>query len=148
MAQALATRAQIILVCATGASNWDVAASLKVSEADGGQVASPVRGTPLGRAVRRAPPGGVPHDHRRPGRSGDRQEVGGEAAGRHALVDEVDGAGDGDEPERGQSDLAGVRNGPASLSESFKLSTDPLFVDKVRDVVGLYMDPPERAVVV
>ena len=32
-------------------------------------------------------------------------------------------------------------------SETFKLSTDPLFVDKVRDVVGLYLDPPERAVV-
>ena len=32
-------------------------------------------------------------------------------------------------------------------SESFKLSTDPLFVEKVRDVVGLYLDPPERAVV-
>jgi transposase len=31
--------------------------------------------------------------------------------------------------------------------ESFKLSTDPLFVDKVRDVVGLYLDPPERALV-
>jgi hypothetical protein len=24
---------------------------------------------------------------------------------------------------------------------------DPLFVDKVRDVVGLYLDPPERAMV-
>jgi len=33
------------------------------------------------------------------------------------------------------------------LSETFKLSTDPLFVDKVRDVVGLYLDPPERALV-
>ena len=32
-------------------------------------------------------------------------------------------------------------------TESFKLSTDPFFVDKVRDVVGLYLDPPERAVV-
>ena len=32
-------------------------------------------------------------------------------------------------------------------AESFKLSTDPLFVDKVKDVVGLYLDPPERAVV-
>jgi len=31
--------------------------------------------------------------------------------------------------------------------ETFKLSNDPLFVDKVRDIVGLYMDPPERAVV-
>jgi len=32
-------------------------------------------------------------------------------------------------------------------TETFKLSTDPLFVDKVRDIVGLYMNPPERALV-
>lgn len=32
-------------------------------------------------------------------------------------------------------------------TETFKLSTDPLFVEKVRDVVGLYMAPPERAIV-
>ena len=32
-------------------------------------------------------------------------------------------------------------------SETFKLSTDPYFVDKVRDVVGLYMSPPANAVV-
>ena len=32
-------------------------------------------------------------------------------------------------------------------SETFKLSTDPLFVDKVQDVVGLYMSPPNRAIV-
>jgi putative transposase len=32
-------------------------------------------------------------------------------------------------------------------TRSFKLSTDPFFVDKVRDVVGLYMDPPHNAVV-
>jgi transposase len=31
--------------------------------------------------------------------------------------------------------------------ESFKLSTDPQFVEKVRDVVGLYVDPPEKALV-
>ena len=31
--------------------------------------------------------------------------------------------------------------------ETFKLSSDPLFVDKVRDIVGLYLDPPERALV-
>jgi transposase len=30
---------------------------------------------------------------------------------------------------------------------SWKLSKDPLFIEKVRDVVGLYMNPPERAVV-
>jgi transposase len=33
------------------------------------------------------------------------------------------------------------------LADTFKLSTDPLFVDKVVDVVGLYHNPPERAVV-
>ncbi|KDO07479.1 IS630 family transposase [Amycolatopsis mediterranei] len=33
------------------------------------------------------------------------------------------------------------------LADTFKLSTDPLFVDKVVDVVGLYHHPPERAVV-
>lgn len=32
-------------------------------------------------------------------------------------------------------------------SETFKLSTDPLFVDKVRDIVGLYLSPPNRALV-
>jgi len=32
-------------------------------------------------------------------------------------------------------------------AETFKLSTDPLFVDKVKDIVALYLDPPERAVV-
>jgi transposase len=32
-------------------------------------------------------------------------------------------------------------------TDTFKLSTDPLFVEKVRDVVGLYLNPPERAVV-
>ena len=31
--------------------------------------------------------------------------------------------------------------------ETFKLSSDPAFVDKVRDVVGLYMSPPDRALV-
>jgi len=33
------------------------------------------------------------------------------------------------------------------LVDTFKLSTDPLFIEKVRDVVGLYLDPPERALV-
>lgn len=32
-------------------------------------------------------------------------------------------------------------------SETFKLSPDPLLIDKVRDIVGLYINPPEHAVV-
>ncbi len=31
--------------------------------------------------------------------------------------------------------------------DTFKLSNDPQFIDKVRDIVGLYLDPPERALV-
>ncbi len=31
--------------------------------------------------------------------------------------------------------------------ESFKLSADPFFVEKVRDIVGLYLNPPDHAVV-
>ena len=31
--------------------------------------------------------------------------------------------------------------------EGFKLSKDPLFIEKLRDIVGLYLNPPERAVV-
>ena len=29
--------------------------------------------------------------------------------------------------------------------ETFKLSKDPLFIDKVRDIVGLYLNPPDKA---
>lgn len=32
-------------------------------------------------------------------------------------------------------------------TETFKLSPDPLLIDKVRDIVGLYLQPPERALV-
>jgi transposase len=32
-------------------------------------------------------------------------------------------------------------------TETFKLSTDPLFAEKVRDIVGLYLAPPDRALV-
>jgi|SRR5579871_855098 len=35
----------------------------------------------------------------------------------------------------------------AHRSQTFKLSGDPLFVDKVRDIVGLFLSPPNRAVV-
>ena len=33
------------------------------------------------------------------------------------------------------------------LADSFKLSPDPQFIDKVRDIVGLYLNPPDAAVV-
>ncbi|MGH8115452.1 MAG: IS630 family transposase [Rhodanobacteraceae bacterium] len=40
------------------------------------------------------------------------------------------------------------RNGlKPHLQRTFKLSNDPQFVDKLRDVVGLYLDPPEHALI-
>src|SRR4029434_1855114 len=36
---------------------------------------------------------------------------------------------------------------PPQRTEAFKLSKDPLFVEQVRDIVGLYLDPPDRALV-
>jgi len=33
------------------------------------------------------------------------------------------------------------------LVKSFKLSKDPMFVEKVRDIVGLYLNPPDHAIV-
>jgi len=36
---------------------------------------------------------------------------------------------------------------PPHRSETFKLSPDPLLIEKARDIVGLYMNPPEHAVV-
>jgi hypothetical protein len=32
-------------------------------------------------------------------------------------------------------------------SGSFRLSTDPLFIGNLRDVIGRYLDPPENALV-
>ena len=61
--------------------------------------------------------------------------------GRHPLVDPVDGAGDG------MSQTAVSRIWRAfglkpHLAETWKLSTDPQFIDKVRDICGLYLNPP------
>jgi len=36
---------------------------------------------------------------------------------------------------------------PRHRHETLKLSRDPLFVEKVRDIVGLYANPPDRALV-
>src|SRR5208337_4842708 len=48
--------------------------------------------------------------------------------------------------EHGSTRLRTARTPPHS-TKSLKLSTDPLFVEKVRDVVGLYLNPPANALV-
>ena len=52
----------------------------------------------------------------------------------------------GDQRQRGAAHLEGARAAAAPLA-AFKLSSDPTFVAKLRDVVGLYVDPPAHAIV-
>ena len=97
--------------------------------------------------TRRAAAGAAAHDHRRAGRGGDRQDAGDarrrtRRTGRRARWPR----------EVGLTQTAVLRIWQAfglqpHRQETWKLSKDPLFIDKVRDVVGLYLNPPERAVV-
>ena len=67
-------------------------------------------------------------------------------ATRDPMERALDGAGDGvcavDDPPHLASILAA-----ASPQRDLKLSADPYFVDKTRDIVGLYVDPPQHALV-
>ena len=67
--------------------------------------------------------------------------------GRDALVDALDGRARSGSRSRRCCGSGGRSGCSRTASETWKLSKDPLFIDKVRDVVGLYLDPPERAVV-
>ena len=64
----------------------------------------------------------------------------------HALVNEVDGRRAG----LSQSSVSRIWRAfglKPHVVETWKLSTDPEFIAKVRDVVGLYLNPPEHALV-
>jgi hypothetical protein len=57
-----------------------------------------------------------------------------------------DGRGDGRQHQFRAAHLARART-PAASRRRFKLSNDPDFFGKLRDIVGLYVDPPAHAVV-
>jgi hypothetical protein len=63
------------------------------------------------------------------------------------LVDAVDGGRGRGHAERGRGDLGRLRAAAPPRQQTWKLSKDPQFIEKVHDICGLYLNPPERAVV-
>ncbi len=145
-AQALALRARIVLGCAAGAQNKDVAAHLRVDRMTVGKWRR--------RFVERRMDG--LHDEPRSGTPRTIEDVRIEAVIVRTLESPPPGATHWSS--RGMARASGLSVSSVQRiwrafglqphrSGTFKLSTDPLFVEKVRDVVGLYMAPPSRAVV-
>ena len=145
-AQALALRARIVLACADGIDNKVVAARQRVTQ----QTVSKWRA----RFVERRLDGLL--DAPRPGapRSIDDARV--DAVIAKTLESVPQGATHWStrtmarEMEVSQTAVSRIWRAfglQPHRQETFKLSSDPLFVDKVRDIVGLYLDPPLKAMV-
>jgi transposase len=145
-AQRLAFRARIVLACAEGLANTAVAQELGTSNNTVGKWRS--------RFVERREDG--LSDEPRPGAP---RKVGDEKVEEVVtLTLESTPKGASHWSSRGMAKRSGVSQSTVSRiwrafglqphrAETFKLSTDPYFIEKVRDVVGLYLHPPEGALV-
>jgi transposase len=145
--QALALRSRIVLACAEGGSNTEVAAALRVSRPTVAKWRSRF-------AVARLE--GL-SDEPRPGapRSITDEQV------ELVIARTVEEQGPGQDTHwstRSMAAATGMSQSAVSriwrafglkphLVQTWKLSTDPQFIEKVRDVVGLYLDPPDKALV-
>jgi transposase len=145
-AQALALRSRIVLACAEGGSNTAVAAELGVSR--------DMVATWRSRFLRDRVDGLV--DEPRPGRP---RTITDEQVERVVVTTlETTPVNATHWSTRSMAEHVGLNQTAVSRIwrafglkphrvDTFKISKDPLFVDKVRDVVGLYLDPPAAAVV-
>jgi transposase len=145
-AQALALRARIVLACADGKQNKEVAVELGLAE------------NTVGKWCRRFVQRRVDGLHDDP-RSGTPRTIEDERI--EAIVVKTLESLPADATHwssRGMAKASGLSVSSVQRiwrafglqphrMETFKLSTDPDFVSKVRDVVGLYVSPPQRAVV-
>jgi transposase len=144
--QRLATRARIVLACAEGLDNKDVAARLRVHAVTVGKWRKRFLELRLDGLA----------DEPRPGAPRSITDAEVEEVVTRTLETKPKAATHWSTRRMaeatGLSQTAIVRIWNAfglkpHQSETFKLSTDPYFVEKVRDVVGLYLSPPERAIV-
>ena len=144
--QALALRSRIILECATGMANKEVAQRLTTTP----QTVSKWRG----RFIQMRLDGLV--DTPRPGAPRTIKDAQVEALITRTLESRPKDATQWST--RGMAKEMGLSQSTVSRiwrafglqphrQETFKLSTDPLFVEKTRDIVGLYLDPPVKAMV-
>jgi transposase len=144
--QRLAERARIVLACAEGPSNIEVAEELGISRATVGKWRS--------RFIERRLDGLL--DEPRPGAPRTIEDDDVERVVTMTLESKPKNATHWST--RGMARAAGMSQTAISRiwrsfglqphrSETFKLSEDPYFIEKVRDVVGLYMAPPEHAIV-
>ena len=144
--QRLATRARIVLACAEGLDNKDVAARLDINIATVGKWRRRFLDLRLDGLA----------DEPRPGAPRTITDEIVERVVTKTLEEKPKAATHWST--RGMAKAVGLSQTAISrvwrafglkphLSETFKLSTDPFFVEKVRDVVGLYMSPPEKAIV-
>ena len=145
-AQALALRARIVLVCARGWNNIEVADELNVSRQTVGRWRR--------RFIEKRLDGLL--DEPRPGAPRRISDADIEQVITKTLESTPRGATHWSTrtmaKSTGMSQTAISRIWRAFAlrphrSKTFKISRDPLFVDKVRDVVGLYLNPPDKALV-
>jgi len=145
-AQSLALRARIVLACAEGLSNNQVARRFPVSNVTVGKWRERFRVHRL-QGLSDSPRSGAPRkitDHQVENVVARTLETMPKNATHWSTRSMAAATG---MSQSAVSRIWRTFNLAPHRSESFELSTDPCFVDKVRDIVGLYLNPPERAIV-